>query len=277
MPVRLLSIGIRLCTYGARRVKKRKGEVLMQETIRVTVWNEFYHEQHSEEMAAMYPGGIHGTIAACLNSNPDMTARTATLPEPEHGLTEEVLNGTDVLIWWGHMKHGAVADEVVARVHERVLEGMGLICLHTAHASKIFTRLMGTRAARLRWRKSGNLERVWVVAPGHPIAQGLGDYFEIPNEEMFGEVFEIPEPEQLVFISWFAGGEVFRSGCCFQRGAGKIFYFRPGHETFPVYHQPEVQRVIQNAVRWACPVSRTPVRYTTGHTQHPEDVPDRHA
>jgi len=181
-----------------------------------------------------------------------LEVRTATLDEPEHGLTEAVLAQTDVLTWWGHMAHGEVEDAVVDRVHQRVLAGMGLVVLHSGHFSKIFKRLMGT-TCDLKWREAGEKERIWVVEPGHPIAEGLGEYFEIPQAEMYGERFDIPAPDTLVFISWFEGGEVFRSGCCYQRGRGRIFYFRPGHETYPIYYQPEVLRVIYNAVRWAAP------------------------
>ncbi len=222
----------------------------MEHTIRVTVWNEYRHERKSEEIARIYPQGIHGAIAAYLRTLPGIEVQTATLDEPEHGLTEEALAATDVLIWWGHMAHREVSDAVVDRVHARVLDGMGLIVLHSAHFSKIFKRLMGT-TCNLRWREANERERIWVVDPSHPIAEGLGEYIEIPQTEMYGERFDIPQPDQLVFISWFQGGEVFRSGCCFHRGRGKIFYFRPGHETLPIYHQPEVQRVIGNAVRWA--------------------------
>jgi|SRR5690554_1732794 len=218
----------------------------------VTVWNEFLHELENEVVAQNYPAGIHTTIADFLGKEGDIQVRTATLNEPEHGLTEEVLNNTDVLIWWGHRAHGQVEDRIVERVYQRVLDGMGLIVLHSGHHSKIFRKLMGT-SCDLRWRDDGEKARVWVVEQGHPIAQGLGDYFEIPHEEMYGERFDIPAPDTLVFLTWFAGGEVFRSGCCYQRGRGRIFYFQPGHETFPVYHQPEIQQVICNAVRWAKP------------------------
>ena len=224
----------------------------MAKKIRVTVWNEFRHEKSDPAVAAVYPKGIHGAIAGALSSEPDMTARTATLDEPEHGLTEDVLASTDVLAWWGHMAHDQVKDEVAARVQKRVLEGMGLIVLHSGHLSKPFVKLMGT-SCLLRWREAGEKERLWVVEPGHPIADGLEPCFEIPHEEMYGERFDVPAPESTVFISWFAGGNVFRSGCCFTRGKGRIFYFRPGHETFPTYHQREVQLVIRNAVRWAAP------------------------
>ncbi len=222
----------------------------MNTPIRVTVWNEYRHERQNKEIAAIYPEGIHGAIAQYLRSLPGIEVRTATLDEPEHGLTDEVLATTDVLIWWGHMAHGAVSDAVVDKVQARVLDGMGLVVLHSAHFSKIFKRLTGT-TCNLKWREAGEKERLWVVDPSHPIAEGLGEYFEIEHEEMYGERFDIPQPDALVFISWFQGGEVFRSGCCFHRGRGKIFYFRPGHETHPTYHQPEVLKVIGNAVRWA--------------------------
>lgn len=225
----------------------------MTTNIRVTIWNEFRHEQHWPEVAKIYPEGIHGAIAKGLK-NEDFTIRTATLDEPEHGLTTEVLDQTDVLIWWGHMAHGEVQDEIVARVRKRVLDGMGLIALHSAHFSKIFKALMGTDCD-LKWREANDHERLWVVAPGHPITEGIGDYIELEHEEMYGEPFGIPQPETLVFVSWFSGGEVFRSGACYTRGQGKIFYFRPGHETYPTYYNAEVLRVIGNAVRWAAPTA----------------------
>ncbi|HOB91574.1 MAG TPA: ThuA domain-containing protein [Bacillota bacterium] len=225
----------------------------MSNKIRVTVWNEYRHEKTNDAVKAIYPDGMHSVIAGFLNSQPDIEAKAATLDEPEHGLTDEVLSQTDVLIWWGHMAHHEVSDSVVNKVHRRVLDGMGLIALHSAHFSKIFTKLMGTTCA-LKWREFGEHERLWVIEPGHPIASGIGEYIEIPQVEMYGERFDIPAPDTLVFISWYPGGEVFRSGCCYYRGRGKVFYFRPGHETFPIFHQPEIQKVITNAVRWAAPV-----------------------
>lgn len=224
----------------------------MAATIRVTVWNENRHEKSDLGVAAIYPNGIHGAIAESLRREPDMNVRTATLDEPQHGLGAGTLESTDVLVWWGHLAHDEVADEVAARVQQRVLQGMGFVVLHSAHMSKPFTRLMGT-SCLLRWREAGEKERLWVVEPGHPIADGLGPWFEITHEEMYGERFDVPSPEATVFISWFAGGNVFRSGCCYTRGKGRIFYFRPGHETFPTYKQREVQLVIRNAVRWASP------------------------
>ena len=226
---------------------------------RVTVWNECQHEKTDPEVARIYPNGIHEVIAQHLRSS-GLTVQTATLEQPEHGLTDAVLAQTDVLIWWGHVAHDRVQDEIVDKVHKRVLSGMGLIVLHSSHFSKIFKRLMRT-SCNLKWRNLGETERLWVVDPSHPIAVGLGEYFEIAAEEMYGEFFDIPTPDNLVFISWFQGGEVFRSGCCFHRGRGKIFYFRPGDQAYPTYHQPEVLRVIANAVHWAAPVAGSNVQF----------------
>jgi trehalose utilization protein len=223
--------------------------------LRVTVWNENRHEQESGHPAStVYPTGIHGAIAEYLREQPGLTVRTATLDEPEHGLPAETLAATDVLVWWGHAAHNDVNDAVVSRVYERVLDGMGLVVLHSGHFSKIFKRLMGT-SCDLQWREGADHERIWVVEPGHPIAEGLPPYIELEHEEMYGERFDIPAPDQLVFVSWFRGGEVFRSGCCYTRGRGRIFYFRPGHESFPTYYDPHVRQVIANAARWAAPTS----------------------
>jgi trehalose utilization protein len=219
--------------------------------IRATVWNEFRHERRSERVAAHYPHGLHAVLADALREH-GLDVRTATLDEPEHGLTDHALAATDVLLWWGHLAHDEVRDDVVDRVHRRVLDGMGLVVLHSGHHSKVFRRLMGTTCS-LNWRETGERERIWVVEPGHPIAEGLPPHFEVEPEEMYGEPFDVPAPETLVLLSWFRGGDVFRSGACWTRGLGRVFYFRPGHELFPTYHHPVVRLVIANAVRWAAP------------------------
>lgn len=222
--------------------------------LKVTVWNENRHEQINPVVSEIYPNGIHGTIAQFL-TEAGFEVKTATLDEPEHGLTEEVLHQTDVLVWWGHMAHEEVADEIVEKVKQRVLGGMGLIVLHSGHFSKIFKTLMGT-SCDLKWREADEKERLWVVEPSHPIAEGISEFIELEREEMYGEHFDIPAPDELIFTSWFEGGEVFRSGCTYKRGNGKVFYFRPGHETYPTYHNKEIQRVIINAIQWAKPVER---------------------
>ncbi|GAA4773804.1 ThuA domain-containing protein [Microbacterium gilvum] len=231
-------------------------------TIRALVWNENVHETTQDDIRAIYPDGIHGAIAAGLEEllGDDVEVRTATLADPEHGLSEAALDETDVLLWWGHIAHDQVDDEVVARVQRRVLGGMGLIVLHSGHFSKIFIRLMGTTCS-LAWRNEGEREIVWTTAPGHPIAEGVEQPFVIDRQEMYGEHFDIPNPDDQVFISSFAGGEVFRSGVTFTRGRGRVFYFSPGDQEYPVYFHPQVRRVLANGVRWAAPTPgerRTP-------------------
>jgi trehalose utilization protein len=225
----------------------------MSDGLRVTVWNEGVHEKKHEQVRKIYPKGLGWQIARHLKKQPGI--KSVHLSELEHedqGLSDRILNNTDVMTWWGHMAHDQVTDENAARVHRRVIEGMGLIVLHSGHLSKPFVRLMGT-SCHLKWREIGERERLWVVDPSHPIADGLPEYFELQHTEMYGEHFDIPQPDQQVFISWFQGGEVFRSGCCWHRGQGKVFYFRPGHETFPIYYDDNVLKVIYNGVRWAAP------------------------
>jgi trehalose utilization protein len=227
--------------------------------MRVTVWNENIHEQENKRVRGIYPDGIHAAIVAGLKPRiDDAIFATATLAEPQHGLTSAVLDATDVLLWWGHLAHHKVDDDVVGRVQARVLQGMGLIVLHSAHLSKIFRALMGT-TCNLRWREADDRELVWTVDPTHPIAAGVAQPIVLDEHEMYGEFFDIPPPDELVFISAFTGGEVFRSGCCFKRGKGRIFYFSPGHETYPIYHQAAVLDVLANAVRWSCNTSVSPI------------------
>lgn len=219
-------------------------------TIRTTVWNEFIHERENGAVREVYPDGIHATIAEALAGAGGFDVAIATLDQPEHGLPQSRLDATDVLIWWGHKAHGQVEDAVADRVVNRVHQGMGLVVLHSGHFSKPFKRLMGTPCS-LRWREAGERERLWVVNRSHPIAKGVGHSIELSNSEMYGEPFLVPEPMETVFISWYEGGEVFRSGLTYQRGAGRVFYFGPGHETYPIYRNHQIQTVIVNAVNWA--------------------------
>ena len=238
---------------------------------RITVWHEYRHEHENPKVSKLYPQGMHAVLADGLKEHGLQNVRTATLDEPEHGLTDEVLQNTDVLVWWGHKAHGDVKDEIAEKVVQRVWDGMGLIVLHSGHFSKPFKRLMGT-SCDLKWRETNDKERLWVINPAHPIAQGVGEYIEIEAEEMYGEHFDIPAPDELVFVSWFSGGEVFRSGCTFTRGSGKIFYFRPGHETYPTYYHKGVRQVIANAARWAAPTASAPRAF--GNRPPLEQLPD---
>ncbi len=225
-------------------------------TLRILVWNENVHETRGDErVVANYPEGIHGAVAAGLRELlPEARVETATLADPEHGLSQERLDDTDVLLWWGHAAHDEVADEVVDRVQRAVQAGMGLVVLHSGHFAKPFIRLLGTTCS-LGWRNDGDQERVWTVDPGHPIAEGVPPRFTIPAQEVYSEYFDIPKPDDVIFLSTFAGGEVFRSGVTFTRGRGRIFYFSPGDQEYPVYHQPEVRRVLANGARWVAPVN----------------------
>lgn len=229
--------------------------------MKITVWNEFAHEKTDPAVKAIYPDGIHAVIAKFLREA-GYEVRTATLDDPECGLTDEVLDDTDVLFWWGHMRHGDVPDSVVNRVYKHVIGGMGMVVLHSGHASKIFQKLMGTPSGELKWRESGDREILWVIEQGHPIIRGIGEKIILEHEETYGEHFLVPQPDELVFISWFTGGEVFRSGCVYKRGRGKIFYFRPGHESVPTYHNPEVQKVLCNAAAYVyTPKAEAPYQY----------------
>jgi trehalose utilization protein len=235
--------------------------------IKVTVWSENYHEPREEDVRLRYPDGIHGAIAAGLTEHlgERVRVRTAILEDPEHGLSEKELAETDVLTWWGHMAHEKVSDEVVERVRRRVLGGMGLLVLHSGHYSKIFRALMGTTCT-LTWREAAERELVWTVSPGHPIAEGVPRPLVIDEQETYGEPFGIPEPDELVFISNFSGGEVFRSGCCYRRGLGRVFYFSPGDQDYPVYHHPDIRRVLANAVLWAAPEAGVGEPLQNAHT-----------
>ena len=233
--------------------------------IRVTIYNEFYHERHNDLVKEIYPEGIHMALKKQLED--EFEIRTVTLDDIETGLSEEALANTDVLIWWGHVCHHLVPDEVVVRVRQAVLDGMGAIFLHSGHHSKLFKSLMGT-SGNLTWREDGDYERVWNIKPSHPIAQGIGHFIYLEHEESYGEPFAIPEPDEVVFIGSFEGGEVFRAGCCFRRENGKIFYFQPGHETYRNFYNPDVIRVIRNAIHWAAPIYRT--RIECPWVQRPE-------
>ncbi|MFG1879275.1 ThuA domain-containing protein [Sphaerisporangium sp. NPDC049003] len=238
--------------------------------VNVTVWGENYHEPREEDVRRRYPDGIHGAIAAGLAEHlgDRVKVRTSVLGDPECGLPEKDLSETDVLAWWGHMAHEEVPDEVVERVRQRVLGGMGLLVLHSGHYSKIFRALMGTTCT-VNWRDAGERELVWTVNPAHPIARDVPHPLVIDQDETYGEPFGIPEPDELVFISSFSGGEVFRSGCCYRRGNGRVFYFSPGDQGYPVYHHPDVRRVLANAVLWAAPENGTGEPLRNAHIPAP--------
>lgn len=221
------------------------------EPLRVTIWNEYLHEHEHEVVGNLYPDGIHGALASAVHEqHPTAEVVTATLRQPDHGLSDELLARTDVLVWWGHKAHHEVSDAWADKVHQAVLAGMGLVMLHSGHVSKPFRRVMGTNCS-LKWREADEKERLWNLQPAHPILAGIPDMFELAEEEMYGERFDVPEPDELLMLSWFQGGEVFRSLCTWRRGHARVVYFRPGHETYPTYHHPHVRRIVANACAWA--------------------------
>ncbi len=227
--------------------------------IKVTVWNEYIEEREYEHVAKVYPEGIHEVLRTFLSKNEDMDVKCVTLSSPSQGLSEEILADTDVLIWWGHHAHDEVTEENAKRVKNYVLNGMGFIPLHSAHFCKPIKELLGTSMC-LRW-KHGEQEKLVCVAPSHPIAEGITEPIILEKEEMYGEYFDIPKPDDIVFLGWFSNQEVFRSGLTFTRGWGKIFYFQPGHEEYPIYYHPQIQKIITNAVRWAAPVNKRKTFY----------------
>nr|MDD6335824.1 ThuA domain-containing protein [bacterium] len=237
--------------------------------IHCLVWNEFVHEKSDANVARLYPNGIHGAIAQALEEDERFEVRTATLDSPEQGLDEATLAWADVVLWWGHTAHNLVKDEYVERLHRAITQrGVGLIPLHSGHMSKIFMRLMGT-SCDLKWREIGESERIWVVEPSHPIVAGVPETFVLPHEEMYGERFDIPAPDEIILLSWFQGGNVFRSGCTWKRGAGRIFYFRPGHESLPSYYQSEVRQILRNGAAWA---ARQPGIPSTPYGHQPQPL-----
>ncbi len=229
----------------------------MDRKIRVTVWNEFEDEIRKPDILELYPGGVHEHIASFLRKEEDMEVRTATFKdEIAFGIPDEVIDRTDVLILYSHMLQDMVSDERVQKVIDRVVnEGMGLIVLHSGLWNKLTQRLIGPGGYN-GYREIRERERVWVVDQGHPIAKDLPIYFDFAHSEMYGEPATFPAPDELIFLSWYQGGEAARSGMTWRRGAGKIFYFSPGHARYDVMHSEYYQRVVINAVRWVAPTQK---------------------
>jgi trehalose utilization protein len=238
--------------------------------IRVTIFCE-HNQDRYEPVKSVYPDGMHAAIAGAYDEESGFRVTIATQDMPEHGLSKEVLNETDVLIWWSHIDNNLLSDAVANEVCKRVVrDGMGFVALHSACYSKPWQRLLGIEYeagewGRFRTMPKGEKERLWVVTPGHAICEGIGDCIEIPQDEMYGEPMLMPDPDKLLFIAWWEGGDVCRSGTLFERGRGKIFGFTPGHETFPIYYQPEIRQVLRNAARFLARPSGLRISAGEGH------------
>lgn len=215
--------------------------------IRVLCWSE------GTAPTAIYPKDISGAVADALRAAGEFEVHTAALSDPDQGLSDAALAGADVLFWWGHQRHDQVHDDRVAAVVQRVRDNrLGLVALHSSHYSKPFKSLMGTACDLGGWGINRAPEQISVKAPAHPIARGISD-FQIPREEFCNEPFQVPPPDLVILESTWHTGQRFRSGCLWKRDSGRVFYFRPGHEEFPTYFQPEVKAILVNAARWMSP------------------------
>jgi trehalose utilization protein len=240
--------------------------------IKVLIWDE--NPSHASK--ELYPNSLRGAIAVGvtgLDKASELDVKTAHLDEPEQGVSDQILAETDVLVWWGHARHDLVEDALAERIKDRVhKQGMGLVVLHSGHYSKPFKVTVGGPGhLKGGWREADDSETIRVCAPWHPVAEGVED-FVLDNEEMYGAPFDVPPYETLVFQSRFSvGGETFPSGIAWTvgegidpeftsgpgngknqgEGKGRLFYFRPGHETYPTYLDARVHKVIYNAIRWS--------------------------
>lgn len=215
--------------------------------MRVVVWSE--GEVHGHE-ATGYPEGMPAAIADAVRGIPEAQVEIASIDDADQGVPDERLRQADVLLWWSHMRHEDLLSATVDRVVSAVEHGLGLVALHSAISSPVFRRLVGTTGGFGGWRH-GDREVLWTVDPSHPICRGVEFPVVMPQQEMYSEPANLPTPDELVFISSFSGGEVFRSGITYRRGVGRIFYFSPGHEEYPVFLHPGVRGILANATSWA--------------------------
>ena len=236
--------------------------------INVTIWHEFRHEKLKENIRELYPEGIHAKIKSFLECD-EIKVTLTSLDEPNQGLSDELLESTDVLMWWGHIAHGEVSDELVSKIKDKVLAGMGFVAIHSAHHSKPFKAILGA-TGNLTWGRNQRAI-MWNVCPTHPIAEGIPAHFEL-FEEMYGEPFYIPKPDDVIFTTWYEDGNIFRGGATFTRGLGKIFYFHPGHESCTSFDNIYVQRIIKNGVKWCAPYKHTDGFVTDGCIHQTEEV-----
>ena len=227
---------------------------------KVVVWSEG-SANVDEGSKKVYPEDINTAIAEGLAP---LKARgweivKATLGDPDQGISDELLAGTDVLIWWGHKKHGEVKNELVDKIDQRVRDGkMGFIATHSSHFAKPFKKLMGTACSWGEYVVDGTSVEILVKEPSHPICRGVRS-FKLPKIERYGEPFAVPAPEAVPLDGRYTKPDgktaPARMGLCWAVGKGKVFYFTPGHETYDDYYRPEVRRIFVNAVQWAAPAA----------------------
>ncbi len=222
--------------------------------VRVLLWSE------QTEPRELYPTGISGALAEHLNQQKGFEAKTAQLTDAESGLPEAALAQTDVLVWFGHKKHGEVPDEIVDRVVKHIRErGMGFVGLHSTHFSKVLKKALGATGAWSSYKKLGQPEQMWVVSPKHPIAKGVTD-FAIPKEEIYTEPFEVPEPEAVIVEGTWPSGHRNREVMVWTLDKGRFVYIRAGHEEYPIYFMPPMQTLVRNSILWAAGKTKAPAK-----------------
>jgi trehalose utilization protein len=237
--------------------------------INVLVWDE---QQDVQVKSGAYKNFLGNAVAEFLSKTDGLQVVSANINEPDQGLADDRIAAADVVVWWGHVRHKDVNDSKVESIVAKVKAGKaGFVALHSAHYSKPFKNLMGTNCGFKKVdanKNEGFVQHLRVVSPMHPIAKGVKD-FDIPKTEIYGEPFEVPMPDAIVLYGHWDTGDSFPDVCCWTVGGkgvssaaakaanpgGRVVYFRPGHETFPIFHQPEVQRVVTNCVLWAAPKS----------------------
>ncbi|MEZ5042821.1 MAG: alpha/beta hydrolase fold domain-containing protein [Saprospiraceae bacterium] len=283
-----------------------EGEPSIDPKIKVVVWDE---RQKKQQKA--YPDFMGNHIADYLKKNDLLRVYSVGLDDPEQGLSDEVLENCEVMIWWGHVRHPEISVATSKKLIERVKAGtLEMIFLHSAHWANPFVEAMNevTRqrveakyatleaqvtiefvtppdSLRFRvpklgemvkpaiyerkfpdgqlkvkvdmptcifpfYRADGKPSTVITLQPKHPIAKGIPSQFTIPATEMYDEPFHVPDPDEVIFEERWETGEWFRSGSLWNVGKGKVFYFRPGHETYKVYYEVMPLKIIENTVLW---------------------------
>ena len=213
--------------------------------IRVRIWCE------GTAPKSVYPRDIDGALGDFLGKRKDLVVSRARLDDADVGLSDGALDATDALIWWGRLRHADLPDSRARAIAARVRAGkLGFIALHASCLSKPFVELMGGPCELGGFREDGRPERVEIKDRDHPIARGVAP-FTIPRTSMFAEPFKVPKPDSIVMMSTFDRGETFRSGMTWTVQKGRVAYFRPGHDGFPVFFHPSVRQVIANSVAWS--------------------------
>lgn len=237
------AVGI-LPALGASCAPGARGQDVQTRPVRVRIWCE------GTAPRSVYPDDIDGALADVLGRQAGLVVSRGRLTDLQAGLSDQVLDASDALVWWGHLRHDAVPDDRALAVVKRVREGrLGFVALYAACGSKPFRQMMSMPCEPGSWREDGRPEFVSIKAPDHPIARGIAP-FTISKTDMFSEPFAVPEPETVVFVSSWQKGETLRSGLTWTIGKGRVAYLRTGPDNYPVLFHPSIRQAIANSVRW---------------------------